>query len=125
VIEARAEGEQGSHSAPFPRAIPEFFLKAFSDVGDVVFDPFLGSGTTMAAAQVLDRIGYGIEISPGYCDIVLRRIAALVGTEPVLTETDERMSAVAWRRGIDPTSLPTPRNSPANPSSQGFAGGAK
>jgi DNA modification methylase len=80
VIEAKAEGEQGSHSTPFPRALPEFSLKAFSDAGDVVYDPFLGSGTAMAAAHVLDRIGYGIEISPAYCDVILRRIAALVGS---------------------------------------------
>jgi hypothetical protein len=32
---------------PFPRALIEFFVKAFSDAGDVVFDPFMGSGTTM------------------------------------------------------------------------------
>ena len=39
--------------------------------------PFLGSGTTMAAADVLDRVGYGCEISPAYCDVILRRIANL------------------------------------------------
>ncbi len=50
VIEVRSESTQGSHSAPFPRALVEFFIKAFTDPGDVVFDPFLGSGTTMAAA---------------------------------------------------------------------------
>ena len=53
VIEVKSESSQGSHSAPFPRALVEFFLKAFSDPGDVVFDPFMGSGTTMAAAHVM------------------------------------------------------------------------
>ena len=74
VIEVKTESSQGSHSAPFPRALVEFFVKAFSDPGDVVFDPFLGSGTTMAAAHVLDRVGYGCEITPAYCDVILRRI---------------------------------------------------
>jgi DNA modification methylase len=59
VIEATTESAQGSHSAPFPRALPEFFIKAFSDAGDIVFDGFLGSGTTMAAAHVLERVAYG------------------------------------------------------------------
>ena len=51
MIEVKTESSQGSHSAPFPRALVEFFLLAFSDEGDVVFDPFMGSGTTMAAAR--------------------------------------------------------------------------
>jgi DNA modification methylase len=63
VIEVAAESSQGEHSAPVPRALAEFFIKAFSDSGDVVFDPFLGSASTIAAAAVLDRVGYGIEIS--------------------------------------------------------------
>jgi DNA modification methylase len=125
VIEARAEGEQGSHSAPFPRALPEFFLKAFSDAGDIVFDPFAGSGTTIAAARVLDRIGFGIEISPGYCDVVLRRIASLVGVEPVLAETNHPMSAVAAVRGVDPAYPASPPNSRPTGSSKIPVGGAR
>lgn len=77
VIEAKAEGGQGAHSAPFPRALPEFFLKTFSDPGDVVFDPFMGSGTTIAAAHLLDRVAHGVEISPAYCDVIVRRLQAL------------------------------------------------
>ena len=57
MIEVKSESSQGTHSAPFPRALVEFFLLAFSDEGDVVFDPFMGSGTTMAAAALLDRAG--------------------------------------------------------------------
>jgi len=46
------------------RPLVEFFLLAFSDTGDVVFDPFMGSGTTMAAAALLDRAGYGAKSAP-------------------------------------------------------------
>ena len=77
VIEARTECAQGSHAAPYPRPLVEFFLKAFSDAGDAIFDPFLGSGTTMAAAHLLNRRGYGIEISPKYCDVILLRMQNL------------------------------------------------
>ncbi len=97
VIEARTESGQGSHSAPFPRAIPEFFIKAFSDPGDIVMDPFSGSGTTIAAAHVLDRAGYGIEISPAYCDVILRRMGHLTGIEPTLT-TGEKFNDIASQR---------------------------
>ena len=108
MVEVKSESGQGSHSAPFPRALVEFFVKAFSDAGDIVFDPFLGSGTTMAAAQVLDRTGYGMEIRPAYCDVILRRIANLAGTEPVLAETGEQMAAVAARAACPASRWTTP-----------------
>jgi DNA modification methylase len=108
VIEAKTESSQGSHSAPFPRAIPEFFIKAFSDAGDVAYDPFMGSGTTMAAAAALERVGYGTEISPAYCDVILRRIAQLTGEEPVLASAGKTFTAVAGERGV-------PASADANP----------
>ena len=99
VIEVKSESSQGSHSAPFPRALVEFFLLAFSDVGDVIHDPFLGSGTTMAAADVLGRRGYGAEISAGYCDVILRRMINLTGEMPMLNGA-ESFTAVAEARGV-------------------------
>lgn len=92
VLDVAAERSQGSHSAPFPRALVEFFVKAFSDAGDVVFDPFMGSGTTIAAAHVLGRNGYGCEISPLYCDVIVLRIQALTG-KPARLAADGRTFA--------------------------------
>jgi DNA modification methylase len=89
VIEAKTESSQGNHSAPFPRAIPEFFIKAFSDPGDVVFDPFAGSGTTLVAAGLLERAGFGVEISPAYCDVILRRLQETLKLTPVHAVTGE------------------------------------
>jgi DNA modification methylase len=100
VIEAKTESSQGSHSAPFPRALPEFFIKAFSDPGDVIFDPFLGSGTTLVAAGALDRAGYGSEISPGYCDVILRRAMDAFGVTPTLAATGETFIEVARAREV-------------------------
>jgi DNA modification methylase len=99
VIEVRTESGQGSHSAPFPRPLVEFFLLAFSDAGDLVFDPFMGSGTTMAAATLLDRTAYGCEISPGYCDVIVRRVTHLTGDTAMLAATKETFAAVAESRG--------------------------
>ena len=101
VIDVASESGQGSHSAPFPRALVEFFVKAFSDAGDVVFDPFMGSGTTMAAAHLLDRKGYGCEISPGYCDVIVRRMMNL-GLDAMLESNGDSFAGVASQRGVDP-----------------------
>jgi hypothetical protein len=100
VVEVKSESSQGAHSAPFPRALVEFFLKAFSDPGDVVYDPFMGSGTTMAAAAGLDRVGCGCEISPAYCDVIVRRMMNLTGQAAVLAETGETFQDVAAARGV-------------------------
>ena len=101
VIECKTESTQGSHSAPFPRALVEFFVKAFSDPGDVIYDPFTGSGTTLAAAHVLGRTGYGCEISPAYCDVILSRIGQLTGEEAYLEADGRTFAQVAAFRGTD------------------------
>jgi hypothetical protein len=60
----------------------------------------MGSGTTIAAAALLNRAGYGCELSPSYCDVILRRIMYLTGETPVLVETGEMFAAVAEARGV-------------------------
>jgi DNA modification methylase len=109
VIEVKTESSQGSHSAPFPRALVEFFVLAFTDAGDTVFDPFLGSGTSIAAAHVHGRVGYGTELSPAYCDVALRRLANLIGEEPVLMGTGLSMADVAAERRIPLDQADNPR----------------
>lgn len=54
------------HSAAFPEWLPEFFIRLFTDEGDLVLDPFSGSGTTFRVAGQLDRIPIGIEVNPDY-----------------------------------------------------------
>lgn len=71
------------HPAPFPVALPEFFILATTDPGDIVLDPFGGAGSTLIAAARNGRRGYLTEISPNYCDVILDRYAALTGEEPI------------------------------------------
>ena len=52
------------------------YMEACADVDDIVIDPFLGSGTTLIAAHRLGRRCYGMEISPRYCDVILKRAEA-------------------------------------------------
>jgi DNA modification methylase len=109
VIEVKTESSQGSHSAPFPRALVEFFVKAYSDPGDLIFDPFLGSGTTIAAAHVLGRNGYGSEISTAYCDVIVQRLMSLTDETAILAQANgltwaefvgKPFADVARKRGV-------------------------
>ena len=52
--------------------------------GELVYEPFLGSGTTLAAAEVTGRTCYGIELDPKYVDVVVQRWQQLSGKEAVL-----------------------------------------
>lgn len=62
------------HPAPFPRELPRRLIKLFSFVGDTIFDPFVGSGTTIIEAVNNNRIGIGLEIDSKYCEIAEKRI---------------------------------------------------
>lgn len=62
------------HPAPFPIELPRRCIKLFSYVGDTVLDPFLGSGTTLIACELLKRQGIGVEIDADYCEIAKKRI---------------------------------------------------
>lgn len=72
------------HAAAFPVGLPSFFIRAYSDEADAIFDPFLGSGTTLIAAEQLNRRCFGIEISPAYCDVIVTRWEKLTGKKATL-----------------------------------------
>jgi DNA modification methylase len=55
---------------------------------DLVYDPFLGSGTTLIAAEQLGRKCYGMEISPNYCDVIVKRWENLTGKKAVLEKSE-------------------------------------
>jgi len=85
IIEAGGAGGEG-HWAAFPIAIPDFFIRAYSDPGDTWIDPFLGSGTTICAAHQAkggQRVGLGIEQLAKYVSVCLERFVGL-GLEPKL-----------------------------------------
>jgi len=65
-----------AHFATFPPELPRLCILAGSRPGDVVLDPFCGSGTTLVAAKELGRHWIGIDISPAYCELSRKRIAA-------------------------------------------------
>jgi len=67
--------QKGGHPAPFPLSLAEDHIKSWSNVGDLVLDPFMGSGTTGIAAKNLNRDFIGIELDEEYFRIAQERIA--------------------------------------------------
>lgn len=66
--------EKTGHVCQIPEKLVEIFIKASSNKGDLVFDPFLGSGTVAAAAAKLGRNYLGCEIDKKYCEIINQRL---------------------------------------------------
>jgi modification methylase len=64
----------GYHVAAFPEELVALLLHTFSDAGDTVVDPFVGSGTTLKVARVMGRAGVGYELNAGYRRLIERRI---------------------------------------------------
>ena len=73
VLHFATECYNRNHSAVFPKALPEWFMKLFTQENDWVLDPFLGSGTTCEVAQELKRNSVGIEILPDYYELARKR----------------------------------------------------
>lgn len=74
VLHMATECYNRQHSAVFPVALPEWFIKLFTKPGDFVLDPFNGSGTTCVAAARLDRHYLGIDVNEEYCRLAEERI---------------------------------------------------
>ena len=66
----------------------------------IVLDAFIGSGTTLIAAEKTGRRGYGIEIDPAYCDVTIRRLHVVCGLEAVLDATGQYFAEVEAERAV-------------------------
>jgi DNA modification methylase len=78
VVKSR-DKELDKHPAMFPVAFPAAYIAACCSDGGNVYEPFCGSGTTLIAAEQLGRTCYGMEISPAYCDVIVKRWETLTG----------------------------------------------
>jgi len=63
-----------NYPAAFPVSLPKMAILVYTEPGEIVLDPFCGSGTTLVAAKSLDRKGVGIEIEESACEIAKERI---------------------------------------------------
>jgi DNA modification methylase len=98
------------HPTPKPVALLEDAILDVTHRGEIVLDPFLGSGSTLIAAERSGRTCHGIELDPLYVDVTLRRWAAITGRQPVLVETGETFAQVEARRNMHAAraALPAP-----------------
>lgn len=77
VIRVNRNSSHGTgHPATFPVSLPSFAMQSWPGI---VYEPFCGSGTTLIAAEQLGRKCYGMEISPQYCDVIVKRWEQLTG----------------------------------------------
>ena len=95
VLHLATECGNKSHSAAFPEALPEWFIKLFTNEEDFVLDPFVGSGTTCVVAQRLRRNSVGIELKPEYCELAESEI---IPSDMVLMETGVKYGKNNGRR---------------------------
>lgn len=89
VIHMATECYNRNHSAVFPVDLPKWFIKLFTQPGDVVLDPFIGSGTTAVAAIELGRSYVGIDINPEYVELAKNRVAGTQIQLPRVAESPE------------------------------------
>ncbi len=66
--------------------------------GESVYDPFLGSGTTLIAAEQLGRVCYGVELDAKYCDVIVRRWQSFTGKQATLAGDGRSFDEIAEER---------------------------
>lgn len=84
VLHFATECGNKNHSATFPKALPLWFIKLFTDPGDWVLDPFSGSGTTSIVASELGRNSVAIDIKREYSKLTREQLASMT---PSIFET--------------------------------------
>ena len=89
------------HPCPYPVEIPRRFILIYSKEGDVVVDPFAGSGTTFCAGELTGRAVHGCELSEAYCDVSVARWQNLTGKQATLEATGETFDEVRGYRLIE------------------------
>ncbi len=99
VFEVDRPSVSEEHPTMKPVELVAPMLENSSQPGDAVYDPFLGSGTTLIAAEKTGRLCYGMEIEGRYCDVAVVRWGLLTAKEAVLESTGQTFSEVRAERG--------------------------
>jgi DNA methylase len=81
MVKASEHGEKRCHPTQKPVALAEWVYERYGEGVDLIFDPFLGSGMSLIAAEKTGRRVFGCELSPAYCDIVISRWEKATGQE--------------------------------------------
>lgn len=98
---ATRDEDLASHPTVKPVAMVMDAILDCSNRKDIILDPFAGSGTTLLAAQRTGRRGYGMEIDPAYCDLIVRRLQTKCKAKAVLVGDGRTFDVVAADRAPD------------------------
>ena len=98
----RHKGKLGrgiDHPAVFPIALPQFVIETYSNAGELVYEPFGGSGTTLLACERTGRVCRAVEIAADYVDVAIERVRQqLPGLSITLEATGQPFDVVAAER---------------------------
>ena len=100
------DADLAEHPTVKPVALVADAIRDVTNPGDLVIDGFMGSGTTILAAERTKRVAAGIDIEPGYVDVAIRRWEAMTGLEATLADTGETFAEVAARRLAEAETTP-------------------
>lgn len=95
VLHLATECSNKNHSAAFPEELPEWFIKLFTQEGDVVLDPFMGSGTSLIVANRMVRNCIGIDIMPEYYEMINEQLQT---TKMILLEPNSKYGKAKTKR---------------------------
>ncbi|MHB8660671.1 MAG: DNA-methyltransferase [Minisyncoccota bacterium] len=84
VLHLATESSNKKHSATFPKELPRWFIKLFTKPGDIVLDPFLGSGTTSLVSKEMSRNSIGIEIMEEYYNLAKENVENAVNQQSLI-----------------------------------------
>lgn len=90
VLHMATECYNRNHAATFPVDLPAWFIKLFTEPGDLVLDPFIGSGTTAVACVRLGRKYIGFEWNPEYVQVARQRLAKELSQPNLYTFAEEK-----------------------------------
>ena len=95
-----------AHPAPFPLELPLRLILLYTNIGDIVLDPFMGSGSTALAAKLAQRHYLGYEISPDYIEMAEERIKLFTSAQPYIPELAPRQPVKRKRARRKPDTTP-------------------
>lgn len=103
---AHRDSDLTDHPTVKPVGLVADYIRDVTNHGDLVLDAFMGSGTTILAAERTDRRAAGIEIDPAYIDVTIQRWQEMTGERAILSDSGETFDTIARKRALDITSTP-------------------
>ncbi len=98
VIYLATECSNKNHSAAFPIDLPQWFIKLFTQPGDIVLDPFIGSGTTAVAAIQLGRNYLGIDINRDFVELARKRVSETQIELPLIKDSSTGYTSTSEKK---------------------------